>query len=129
MPATQQEFPQTHTHTVTTTNIKTNMCHIHRSIVSSHLATRSNKKILRRASPHISTSAEILPLLTHHTLAQLRTNKSPFLNSYKHKLDAKSHPSPLCPLCNTHIHNTHHIFNCTYAPHCHPWICGQSPLE
>ena len=48
-------------HTVTTTNIKTNMRHIHPSIVSRHLATRGNNKILRTPPPHISSSEEILP--------------------------------------------------------------------
>ena len=98
-------------HTVTTTDIKTNMRHIHTSIVSRHLATRGNNKILRTPPPHTSSSEEILPRLT---LAQLRTNKSPFLKSYLHKVDAKTHPSPLCPLCNIHTHDTHHLFNCTH---------------
>ena len=40
-----------------------------------HLATRGNNKILRTPPPHTSSSEEILPRLT---LAQLRTNKSPF---------------------------------------------------
>ena len=101
-------------HTVTTTDIKTNMRHIHTSIVSRHLATRGNNKILRTPPPHTCSSAEILPRLTRRTLAQLRTNKSPFLKSYLHKVDAKTHPSPLCPLCNIHTHDTHHLFNCTH---------------
>ena len=90
--------------TVTTTDIKTNMRHIHTSIVSKHLATRGNNKILSTPPPHTSSSEEILP-------RQLRTNKSPFLKSYLHKVDAKTHPSPLCTLCNIH---THHLFNCTH---------------
>ena len=98
-------------HTVTTTYIKTNMRHMHTSIVSRHLATRGNNKILRTPPPHISSSEERLPRLTRRTLAQLRTNKS-----YLHKVDAKTHPSPLCPLCNIHIHNTHHL-NCTHNTH------------
>ena len=60
------------------------------------------------------TYVERLPRLTRRTLAQLRTNKSPFLKSYLHKVDAKTHPSPLCPLCNNHTHDTHHLFNCTH---------------
>ena len=68
-------------HTVTTTDIKTNMGHIHTSIVSRHLATRGNNKILCTHPPHISSSEEILPRLTRRTLAKLRTNKSPFLKS------------------------------------------------
>ena len=121
----------TDTHTVTTTDIKTNMRHIHTSIVSRQLTTRGNNKILRTPPPHISSSEEILPCLTRYTIAQFRTNKSPFLKSYLHKVDAKSHPSPLSPLCNTHTHDTHHLFNCTHirTPHCHPWICGQISLK
>ena len=94
-------------HTITTTDIKSNMRHIHTSIVYRHLATRGNNKILHTHPPHISSSEERLSILTCHTLAQLRTNKSPFLKSYFHKVNAKSHKSPRC----------------------HPWICGQTPLE
>ena len=83
--------------TVTTTDIKTNMRHIHTSIVSRNLPTIGNNKIMRAPPPYISSSEEILTPLTRRTLAQLRTNKSPFLKSYSHKVDAKSHPSPLCP--------------------------------
>ena len=67
-----------------------------------HLATRCNNKILRTLPPHISSSEKILPCLTRRTLAQLT-----FLKSHLHKLDAKIHPSPLCPLCNTHSHTRH----------------------
>ena len=63
-------------HTVTTTDMKTNMHHIHTYIVSIHLATRGNNTLLRTHPPPISSSEEILPLLTRRTLAQLRTNKS-----------------------------------------------------
>ena len=90
------------------------MRHIHTSIVSRYLATRGNNKILRTPPPHISRSEEIPLHLICRTLAQLRTNKSPFLISYLHKVDAKSHPSPLCPLCNSHTHDTPHFFNFTH---------------
>ena len=89
------------------------MRHIHTYIVSRHLATRGNNKILRTPPPHISSSEKILPRLTCRTIAQLRTNKSPFLKVYLHKIDAKTHPSLLCPLCNNHTHDTQHLFNCT----------------
>ena len=85
--------------------------HSHSPYTSTYSATRGNNKILRTPPPHTSSSEEILSRLTRHTLAQLRTNKSPFLNSYLHNVDAKTHPSPLCPLCNIH---THHLFNCTH---------------
>ena len=103
-------------HTITTTDIKTNMCHIHTSIVSRHLATRGNNKILCTPPPYISSSEEILPRLTCRTLALLRTNKLPFLKSYLHKVDAKTYPSPLCPLCNTH---TRHTSSFQLHPHTH----------
>ena len=50
------------------------------------------------------------------TLAQLRTNKSLFLLSYLHKIDASTHPSSLCPLCRTHEHTTQHLFSCPQIP-------------
>ena len=90
------------------------MRHIHTSIVSRHLSTRCNNNILRTPPPLIISSEEILPRLTRRTRAQLRTNKSPFLKSYLHKVDAKSHPSSLCLLCDTNIHTTHYHFNCTH---------------
>ena len=93
---------------------KTNIRHIHTSIVYMHLAIIGNNKILRTPLPHISSSEEILSRLTQCTLAQLITNKSHFLKSYLLKIDAISHPSLLCPYCNTHTHDTHHLFNCTH---------------
>ena len=92
------------------------MCHIHTSIVSRHLATRDNNKILRTPPPHTSSSEEILPRLTRRTLAQRRANKSPFLKSYLHKVDAKHihhHYAPSVTSTHTsslqlHPH-THHI--------------------
>ena len=84
-------------HTVTTTDIKTNIIYIHTSIVSGNLATRGHNKILRTPPPHIISFEEIIPRLTRPTLAQLKTNKSPFLKSYLHTFDAKPHTSPQCP--------------------------------
>ena len=46
----------TYPNTVTTTDMR----HIHTFIVSMHLATRGNDKILRAPPPHISSSEEIL---------------------------------------------------------------------
>ena len=91
LPTDTHTVTTTDTHTVTTTDIKTNLHHIHTSIVSRYLATRGNTKILRTPPTHIISSEEILPRITHGTLDQLRTNKSPFLKSYLHKVDAKSH--------------------------------------
>ena len=78
-------------HTVTTTVIKTNMRHIHTSIVSRHLATRGNNKIMC-------------------TLAQLRTNKSPSSN-HTYTKSTSNH------IHHHYAHYatpTHHLFNCTH---------------
>ena len=105
----------TNSHTVTATDIKANMRHIHTSIVSVYLAKRGNNKILRTTLPHINIYGETRSRLTRLTLNQLIMNKSPFLKSYLHKVDANSHPPTLCPLCNRHPQNTHHLFNCTHT--------------
>ena len=108
MAATQQKFAQT------PHQIYKKTCAMYIHLLSLCIYPQETKKILRTPPPHISSSEEILPRFTHGTLAQLRTNKSPFLKVYLHKVDAKTHPSPLCPLCNTHTHDTHHLFNCTH---------------
>ena len=55
--------------TIPITDIKTNIRHIHTSIVSIHLATKGNTKILRTPPPRIISSEEILSCLTRRTLA------------------------------------------------------------
>ena len=117
----------TDTHTVTTTDIKTNMRPIYTYIVYRHLATRGTNKILRTPPPHTSSSEERHPRLTRRTLAQLRTNKSLFLKSKSTPKHIHHHYSPSV----TSTHTTHIISSTapTYAPHYHPWICGQIPPE
>ena len=56
-----------------------------------------------------STGSSSLPHLTRRTLAQPRSNKSYFLKSYLHKVDAKSHQSPLCTLSLQLHPHAHHI--------------------
>ena len=108
---TQQTFLKTPTQSLQTYNKHVPYTYI---CFSRLLATKTQYKIMRTPPPHIISSEEILSRFTRCSLAQLSTNKSPFLiKSYLHKVDAKSHPSPLCPLCYTHIHNTYHLFNFT----------------
>ena len=109
---------------------KTNMRHIHTSIVSRHLATRANNKILRALPPHISIPEHSFSASLVAPLPNSEQINHPFLKSYLHKEDAKSHPSPMCPsVIPTH---TTHIISLS-APHMHhvvhPWICWQTPLE
>ena len=70
------------------------------SNTSKHLTKRNNKilQALQALPPNICNSEETPPPRhrhTRHTLAQLRTNKSPFLKSYLHKIDVHKHASPL----------------------------------
>ena len=111
-PQPSTNIPQTDPCTVTTADIKANMRDIHTSIVSQHLAARGNNKILQAHLAQVSSTEENLPRHTCRTLTQPRTNKSPFLLSYLHKIDASTHPSPLCPLCHIHEHTTPHLFSC-----------------
>ena len=89
------------------------MRHIHASIVSRHLATIGNNKILYTPPPHISSSEEILPRLTRRTLAQLRTNKSPFLRVYLHKVNAKHIHHHYAP--SVILTHTTHIISSNYT--------------
>ena len=114
-------------HTVTTTDIKTNMRHIHTSIVSRHLATRGNNKIL------------------HHTLAALKryfpaSLVAPLPSSEQTNLPSSNHTYTKSMSRHIHHHyspsvtstHTTHIISSTaptYALHCRPWICGQTPPE
>ena len=94
---------------------KTNMRHIHTYIVSGHLATRGNNKILRTPPPHTSSSEERLPRLTRRTLAQLRINHTASSHIYTKSTPnhIHHHYSPSVTLTQT-THDTHHLFNCTY---------------
>ena len=109
----QQTFQQTpHSHY---NRHKTNTCHIHTSIVSRHLATRGNNKILRTPPPH--TLAALKRYFTASLVTPLPNPEQinhPSLNHIYTKSTPKHNPSALCLLGNTHIHNTHHLFNFTH---------------
>ena len=89
---------------------------------------RGDHKILRTHPPHISSSEEILPRLSRRTLAQLITLNHPFSNHTSTK-STSNHIYHHYPSFVTLTHTTHIISptSPTYAPRCHPWICGQTP--
>jgi hypothetical protein len=93
--------------------IKQNMKDIHTDITENYLTTRPNNKVLNRQSLEINKTEETLTRNTRRKLAQLRTNKSPLLTTYLHKIDPDTHLTPDCPLCNRHEHDTRHLFKCT----------------
>ena len=99
----RNRFQPTHpTHTVTQQQITANSTQIHCSIVQTHLLQCNHNKLIQQFAPKISPSE--LPRETRRTLAQLRTNKSPILISYLHKVAETHYHSPLCLLCKTHSH-------------------------
>ena len=55
-------------------------------------------------------------LLLRRKLSQLRTNKSPLLMTYLHKIDPANHPAANCQLCNDPNHDSLHLFNCPDIP-------------
>ena len=107
---------ETDPNTVDQSDIKTNLKTIHTTIVRDHLRDRPNNKILNRQAPDIDQDEETLPRQTRRRLAQLRTNKSPFLRQYLHKIDPGTYQTDACPLCGVSPHDTPHLFDCTVLP-------------
>ena len=87
---------------LTTADLKTNIRRIHIYIVSMHLATRGNNTILHTAPPHISSSEEILPLLTRrtHALSQI------ILTQSRRQITSITTHTHIISLTATH---THHV--------------------
>ena len=104
------------THAIDENTIKRNMKTIHTTIVQDHLNNRPINKLLNRPPPDIDKKEETLPHSTRRKLSQLRTNKSPLLMTYLHKIDPANHPAANCPLCNDPNHDSLHLFNCPDIP-------------
>ena len=103
-------------HAIDENTIKRNMKTIHTTIVQDHLNNRPINKLLNRPPPDIDKKEETLPHSTRRKLSQLRTNKSPLLMTYLHKIDPANHPAANCPLCNDPNHDSLHLFNCPDIP-------------
>ena len=108
--------PNPQTQNLTPAEIKQNIKRNHQSIVETHLQGLPNNKLLNTPYPPINPEEEFLPRKTRRILAQLRTNKSPILLEYLHKINPANHPDPTCPLCHSSNHNTNHLFTCTSLP-------------
>ena len=72
-------------------NIKDN----HTTAVENYIESIPPNKLIDDVVPKINSMEETLERDKRTRLAQLRTNKSPFLKSYLNKIDPKSYPSPL----------------------------------
>ena len=86
------------THAIDENTIKRNMKTIHTTIVQDHLSNRPINKLLNRPPPDIDKKEETLPHSTRRKLSQLRTNKSPLLMTYLHKIDPARPSSKLSTL-------------------------------
>ena len=117
-----------HQNTVTQEQITANLTQIHSSIVQTHLLQCNHNKIIQQFAPKISPSELSLPRETRRTLAQLRTNKSPILISYLHKVVENHYPSPISAK-HTHIPQTIYSTAHTYIPQATYWISGCLPRE
>jgi hypothetical protein len=114
---------------ITEQDIQRNIKSIHTTVVANYLTNRKYNKIINEPAPKINETKQTLPRGTRRTLAQLRTGKSPFLRTYKHKIDPLSQPTPTCPLCNIHEHTTQHLFTCTnIATHLTPRDLWMDPV-
>src|SRR5579872_3303171 len=89
----------------------------------------TKNKILEMQAPEIHHSEETLARYHRRLLSQLRTNKSPFLLSYLHKINPSEHPSPLCPLCSDQTHDTIHLFQCIHTDNTYSNILMEQSLR
>ena len=111
---------------------------IHTNIVDRYLRSRAPNRLLNSIPPSVDSFEEDLARDKRRTLAQLRTNKSPFIKTYLNHIDPDSNPSDLCPLCGIGQHDTVHLFNCTHMPtaltptdlwrHRRCWMSGRRSL-
>ena len=110
--------------------IQSNLKLIHSHIVSNHLSQRPPNKVLQDQTPSVSPAELLLSRETRRTLAQLRTNKSPLLVSYRFSIGDPRHPSPLCPLCLMHDHTSSHYLSANpYHPPFLAWTSGRIPTK
>ena len=117
-------------HTIITTDVKTNMLHIHTFIVSMHLATRGNNKIIVHLHHTLAALKRYFPASLVAPLPNSEQINHPSSNHIYTKSTA-NHIHPHYSPSVTLTHRTHIISStaATYAPHCHHWICGQTPAE
>ena len=91
---------------------------IHTNEVSDTLENRENNRVLDQPAPKIHKSEVKLPRETRRILAQLRSNFSPFLQSYMQRINnnIEENVSDLCPKCAEEPHTTSHLFRCRENP-------------
>ena len=88
--------------------LKTGLITIHSTTSAPHI------KVLNAPPPDIHSEEKSLPRRTRSVLSQLRSGYSSYLSSYMHRINKI--PSPECPKCGYHTHDTPHLFNCPQNP-------------
>ena len=92
--------------------VNSNKTKIHTEIVNSYLKSKLPNKIINDTAPEINKNEINISRESRRILAQLRSNKCPILFQYSNKINPSTYQNPMCPLCLTNIHDTHHLFNC-----------------
>ena len=95
-------------------NYKANLKHIHTESVRAVIANQANSIVLDEPAPSIDISERELPRRTRTILSQLRSSYSSHLKTFLHSIGVSDNPN--CPDCNTELHTTNHLFNCTSKP-------------
>ena len=90
---------------------------VHTSIVSTHLATRDNKKYCAHLHHTIAALKKYFPA---SLVVPFFPNSEQINYPFSNHTYTKSTPN--------HIHNISSTAH-TYQPHCNPWICGQTPSD
>jgi hypothetical protein len=106
----------TDTNHPSTETIKANCKTIHSTIVQNYLSSLKPNPIINQIPPPIHNSELSLSRDSRCLLSQLRSGHSRFLLKYLNLIDPNTYPSPICPACNSHEHNTTHLFNCPTVP-------------
>ena len=103
-------------HLTTTETIKHNLKDIHTQIVNDYINHKPPNHFIGITPPTLHHTESTLNRHQQRRLAQLRTNKSPLLRTYLHKIDPTNYTSPSCPLCHREDHDTYHLFLCPLLP-------------
>ena len=93
---------------ITSEEYKENLKHIHTTITSQYLSSRKSNKVTYTRPYDIHSSEQTLLCHMRTKLAQLRANKSSFLQSYLPTVNPETY-TPQCSPCLIR-HDTDHIF-------------------
>src|SRR6188508_3697248 len=96
----------TNTTTITNEVIKQNFKINHTKIVEDYLNSQDINELIGIKPPDINPSEQSLPRDIRRILSQSRTNKSPFLYSYRNKINPEIYPSSNCLLCKRETHTS-----------------------